>query len=58
MSCDICGRGTCVSSFHPAAEQDRFATVIDAFDWARALRAHIHAALDEEARANDEEAQP
>jgi len=41
MSCDICGRSNCCASFHSSEEQDRYAKVIEAFDYARELRARM-----------------
>lgn len=48
MSCDICGRGSCVPSFHSLEEQERYEKVIEAFDRARELRARLQQEEDEE----------
>lgn len=48
MACDICGRGSCTESFHSLEEQERYATVIEAFEKARELREKVRAELEEE----------
>lgn len=48
MSCDICGRGSCSEMFHSAAEQKRFEKVIEAFEYARALREEVRNEEEEE----------
>jgi transcription elongation factor Elf1 len=48
MSCDICGRGSCCTSFHSMEEQDNYAAVIELFDKARDLRAQIKQEMQEE----------
>ena len=50
MSCDICGRGSCCSSFHTQEEQDRYSKVIEAFDKARELRRRVREEVEEEER--------
>ena len=48
MSCDICGRRSCVISFHSLEEQDLFAPVIELFEKARDLRNKIRNEIQEE----------
>lgn len=56
MSCDICGRGACIPSFHSLEEQKQFEKVIDAFDRARDLRERTRESMrenDEDGETND-----
>jgi transcription elongation factor Elf1 len=48
LSCDICGRSSCCSSFHSLAEQERYEKVIDAFEKARDLRNSMRDEIEEE----------
>lgn len=48
MSCDICGRGNCIESFHSAEEQRRYEKVIEAFDRARELRREVREEIEAE----------
>lgn len=41
MACDICGKGSCASWMHSAAEQERYAPAVEAFERAREIRQHI-----------------
>lgn len=56
MSCDICGRGSCVPWFHSGDEQRRYADVIEAFDKARELREQVRKEMDEEEESQNDEA--
>lgn len=56
MSCDICGRGSCTTSFHSHDEQERYEHVIEAFEKARELRAAVRDQIKDEA-AETEDAQ-
>lgn len=51
MSCDICGRNSCISSFHSLEEQEKYKKVIVAFDLARSL----HESLIVEEKEEEEE---
>jgi len=51
VSCDICGRSSCIASFHSLVEQEQYSDVIEAFKRARRLRARTRALLDEWASA-------
>lgn len=55
MSCDICGRSSCTSSFHSIAEQERYEKVIEAFEKARTLRARVRNEIDAEEEEAEEE---
>lgn len=48
--CDICGRGSCCTSFHSLEEQERYEKVIEAFDRARELRQQVFDEIKEEER--------
>lgn len=48
MSCDICGRGSCIEAFHSQEEQDKYVKVIEAFEKARAIRAQVRAQVEAE----------
>jgi transcription elongation factor Elf1 len=53
--CDICGRGSCCTSFHSLEEQSRYEKVIEAFDKARELRQMVRDELEDKAREMDSE---
>jgi len=45
MACDICGRAACSPFCHPAAEREEYKDVLEAFEYARTLRAKVQADL-------------
>lgn len=55
MSCDICGRGSCCTSFHSLDEQNRYEKVIEAFDRARDLRAEVRNQLLEDMQESQDD---
>jgi len=55
MACDICGRSSCSTCFHSIAEQERYASVIDAFDRARELRDKVRSEVVEESAHTEED---
>lgn len=55
MSCDICGRSSCTSSFHSMEEQECYEKIIEAFEKARELRARVRNEIDAEEEETEEE---
>lgn len=58
MSCDICGRGSCIPSFHSLDEMERYEKVIAAFDRAREMRDALRQRMRDEAEESTDEVTP
>lgn len=55
MSCFICGRGSCCTSFHSRDEQERYAPVIELLETAFDKAAEMRKEIKDQERENEQD---